>query len=82
MACSVSVILFCSPIHSTFFERGFCSFRGHSFEAAFYLFYRFDHTPLATPNGDILIKDLTFEVKLLSLISKSWPDWLTSAEQI
>lgn len=27
------------------------------------LFCRFDHTPLATPNGDILIKDLTFEVK-------------------
>ncbi|XP_077411297.1 ATP-binding cassette sub-family D member 3a [Vanacampus margaritifer] len=23
---------------------------------------KFDHTPLATPNGDILIKDLTFEV--------------------
>ncbi|XP_029385113.1 ATP-binding cassette sub-family D member 3a isoform X2 [Echeneis naucrates] len=24
---------------------------------------KFDHTPLATPNGDILIRDLTFEVK-------------------
>ncbi|XP_030254224.1 ATP-binding cassette sub-family D member 3a isoform X3 [Sparus aurata] len=24
---------------------------------------KFDHTPLATPNGDILIKDLTFEVR-------------------
>ncbi|XP_059183075.1 ATP-binding cassette sub-family D member 3a [Centropristis striata] len=24
---------------------------------------KFDHTPLATPNGDVLIKDLTFEVK-------------------
>lgn len=24
---------------------------------------RFDHTPLATPNGDVLIRDLTFEVK-------------------
>ncbi len=23
---------------------------------------RFDHTPLATPNGDILIRDLSFEV--------------------
>lgn len=26
--------------------------------------FRFDHTPLATPNGDVLIKDLSFEVKL------------------
>ncbi|TSK34871.1 ATP-binding cassette sub-family D member 3 [Bagarius yarrelli] len=24
---------------------------------------KFEHTPLATPNGDLLIKDLTFEVK-------------------
>ncbi|XP_048832776.1 ATP-binding cassette sub-family D member 3-like isoform X2 [Brienomyrus brachyistius] len=24
---------------------------------------KFDHTPLATPNGDILIRDLTFEVR-------------------
>ncbi|XP_036376897.1 ATP-binding cassette sub-family D member 3a [Megalops cyprinoides] len=24
---------------------------------------KFDHTPLATPNGDVLIRDLTFEVK-------------------
>lgn len=24
---------------------------------------RFDHTPLATPNGDILIRDLSFEVR-------------------
>uniref|UniRef100_A0A1A8Q0W4 ATP-binding cassette sub-family D member 3 n=2 Tax=Nothobranchius TaxID=28779 RepID=A0A1A8Q0W4_9TELE len=24
---------------------------------------KFDHTPLATPNGDVLIKDLTFEVR-------------------
>ncbi|KAL1006682.1 hypothetical protein UPYG_G00075330 [Umbra pygmaea] len=24
---------------------------------------KFEHTPLATPNGDVLIKDLTFEVK-------------------
>ncbi|XP_010790112.1 ATP-binding cassette sub-family D member 3-like, partial [Notothenia coriiceps] len=23
---------------------------------------KFDHTPLATPNGDVLIKDLSFEV--------------------
>lgn len=25
-------------------------------------FCRFDHTPLATPNGDVLIRDLSFEV--------------------
>ncbi|MEQ2209856.1 ATP-binding cassette sub- D member 3 [Xenoophorus captivus] len=24
---------------------------------------KFDHTPLATPNGDLLIRDLTFEVR-------------------
>uniref|UniRef100_A0A673BIZ8 ATP-binding cassette sub-family D member 3 n=1 Tax=Sphaeramia orbicularis TaxID=375764 RepID=A0A673BIZ8_9TELE len=27
------------------------------------LFCRFDHTPLATPNGDVLIRDLSFEVR-------------------
>ena len=27
--------------------------------------FRFDHTPLATPNGEILIKDLSFEVSPL-----------------
>lgn len=29
---------------------------------------RFEHTPLATPNGDILIKDLSFEVLFVFLI--------------
>uniref|UniRef100_A0A8B9JR86 ATP-binding cassette sub-family D member 3 n=1 Tax=Astyanax mexicanus TaxID=7994 RepID=A0A8B9JR86_ASTMX len=31
---------------------------------------RFEHTPLATPNGDVLIRDLSFEVGFLKLL---WP---------
>lgn len=43
-----------------------------------FVFCRFDHTPLATPNGDILISDLTFEVKLWSFIAVSQPDGQTT----
>lgn len=30
--------------------------------------FRFDHVPLATPNGDILIQDLSFEVSFKMFI--------------
>lgn len=48
----------------TYFIRSFLFF-------VFYpvFFTRFEHTPLATPNGDILIKDLSFEVLFVSLYS-------------
>ena len=26
------------------------------------IFYRFEHVPLVTPNGDVLVKELNFEV--------------------
>ena len=26
-------------------------------------YHRFDHVPLVTPNGDVLVEDMTFEVK-------------------
>lgn len=30
-------------------------------------FYRFEHVPLVTPNGDILVNDLSFEVRTVPL---------------
>ena len=29
----------------------------------FLAFFRFEHVPLVTPNGDVLVKELNFEVK-------------------
>ena len=34
-----------------------CFFHNHA------ILYRFEHVPLVTPNGDVLISDLSFEVK-------------------
>lgn len=30
--------------------------------------FRFEHVPLVTPNGDLLVNDLSFEVKILKLL--------------
>uniref|UniRef100_A0A1B0D2P2 Uncharacterized protein n=1 Tax=Phlebotomus papatasi TaxID=29031 RepID=A0A1B0D2P2_PHLPP len=36
---------------------------------------RFDQVPLVTPNGDILVKELTFEVNLFRVLGELWPMW-------
>jgi hypothetical protein len=34
------------------------------------MFYRFDKVPLVTPNGDVLVKELNFEVNMLISFQK------------
>uniref|UniRef100_A0A8C7R1H0 ATP-binding cassette sub-family D member 3 n=1 Tax=Oncorhynchus mykiss TaxID=8022 RepID=A0A8C7R1H0_ONCMY len=48
-------------LNSGKYERTMVS-QHHLVRHLFSLCLRFEHTPLATPNGDILIKDLSFEV--------------------
>lgn len=51
-------------------ETGVLSVCNTFFLKRLFLFSRFEHTPLMTPNGDMLIKDLNFKVNLLTPASE------------
>ena len=53
-----------SPFHEECNSTPQYVVKGFALMIMIFIYFRFENVPLVTPNGDVLINDLSFEVKI------------------